>query len=86
MSTPEPDNEPDAGPAELDPEAAADLAYDLDFEARAADTFLEADADAATPPDPGWLAADNEPDAGSWNTGLDGINLAAAPEPEAEAG
>jgi hypothetical protein len=32
-----------------------------------------------------WLARDNEPDAGAWNTGVDGINLAGAEE-EAEAG
>jgi hypothetical protein len=37
------------------------------------------------PDDTGWLARDNEPDAGPWNAGLDGINLLGA-EPEAEAG
>jgi hypothetical protein len=31
---------------------------------------------AVSEPDPGWLARDNEPDAGPWNTGLDGINQA----------
>jgi hypothetical protein len=41
----------------------------------------------ATEPDEGWLARDNEPDAGPWNTGLDGINQAGPePEPEPEAG
>lgn len=34
------------------------------------------------PDDSGWLARDNEPDAGPWNTGLDGINQAADAEAE----
>ena len=44
------------------------------------------DADGAQPAaDPGeWLARDNEPDIGPWNTGLDGINLV-GPEAEQEA-
>ena len=47
------------------------------------------DAGPESETDSGWLARDNEPDAGAWNTGVDGINQDGPepdPGPEAKAG